>query len=128
MNKIIKIFFCIIIIALLTIMLSQVALAVNFDIKEKFDGKTDQSKATKKVARIISTTINLVQIVSAGIAIIMLIALAIKYLSSSVEGKADIKKSSTIYIVGAIIIFAAIGILQIIKTFAQTNINGQFSE
>lgn len=53
-----------------------------------------------------------------GVAIIMLIVMAIKYISAAPSEKAEIKKGVTIYIVGAIVLFAASGILGIIKGFA----------
>jgi type IV secretory pathway VirB2 component (pilin) len=53
-----------------------------------------------------------------GVAIIMLIVLAIQYIAASPEGKAEVKKNATVYIVGAIILFAASGILGIIRRFA----------
>ena len=52
----------------------------------------------------------------------MLIVLAIKYISAAPGDKADIKKHAVIYVVGAIVLFAATGILQIIKSFS-TNIS-----
>ena len=51
-------------------------------------------------------------------AIIMLIVLAIKYISAAPGDKADIKKHAVVYVVGAIVLFAASGILGIIKNFA----------
>ena len=48
----------------------------------------------------------------------MLIVLAIKYISAAPGDKAEIKKHAVIYIVGAVVLFAASGIIQIIKTFA----------
>ena len=53
------------------------------------------------------------------IAVIMLIVLAIKYISAAPSEKADIKKSATIYIVGAVLLFAASGVLAIIQGFAE---------
>ena len=66
--------------------------------------------------------INIAQIIGMGVAIIMLIVLAIQYIAAAPEGKAEIKKNSTIYIVGAIILFSAAALLQIIKNFAIQNI------
>ena len=62
--------------------------------------------------------IGIVQIVAVAIAVIMLIWLAIKYISAAPSEKADIKKSALIYIVGAVLLFATTGILGIIRTFA----------
>ena len=56
------------------------------------------------------------------IAIIMLIVLAIKYISAAPGDKAEIKKHAVVYVVGAVVLFAATGILQIIKKFS-TNVS-----
>ena len=52
----------------------------------------------------------------------MLMFLGIKYITASPDGKAEIKKSATQYVVGAVILFAASGILQIVKNFAVSNV------
>lgn len=87
-----------------------------------FQGKTDTSGAKDSVTNIIGALINIIQIVGSGVAIIMLIVLAIKYISAAPGDKADIKKHAVVYVVGAIVLFAATGILQIIKNFSG-NIN-----
>ena len=84
--------------------------------------RTDKSGASKAVTNIIGSIINIAQIIGMGVAIIMLIVLAIQYIAAAPEGKADIKKNATIYIVGAIILFSAAAILQIIKNFAIDNV------
>ena len=49
-------------------------------------------------------------------AVIMLIVLAIKYVSSAPNDRADIKKSAVVYIIGAVLLLCATGVLQLIKT------------
>lgn len=88
-----------------------------------FDNITDTSGAKDSVTSIIGALINIIQIIGTGVAIIMLIVLAIKYISAAPGDKADIKKHAVVYVVGAIVLFAATGILQIIKSFSG-NIQG----
>ena len=106
--------------------LSQVSFAANnqsiADMSTTIFTRTDQSGASNAVTNIIGSIINIAQIVGMGVAIIMLIVLAIQYIAAAPEGKAEIKKNSTIYIVGAIILFSAAAILQIIKNFAINNV------
>ena len=83
----------------------------------------DNTGAASSIKNIIGIIINLVQIIGTGVAIIMLVVLAIKYISAAPGDKAEIKKHAVIYIVGAVVLFAATGILQIIKNFAG-NIKG----
>lgn len=125
-NRLIKIIVTILIVALVTIITSQVVLAASIDptnasITNTFK-QTDKSGASNAIANIIGVIINVAQIVGMGVAIIMLIVLAIQYISASPEGKAEIKKNATIYIVGAVILFAASGILGIIRKFAIQNV------
>lgn len=84
-----------------------------------------QSNATNTVTTAINTILGVVQVVAAGVAVIMLIVLAIKYISASPEGKADIKKSAAQYVVGAILLFGATGILGIVRTFALNIAGGE---
>lgn len=71
--------------------------------------------ATKSIAQ---SVITITRAISLGVAITMLIVLAIKYMSAAPGDKASIKKSAVTYVVGAIVMFAAYGILTIIQSFA----------
>ena len=79
----------------------------------------DSSGAASSLNRIIGAAITVVQVVGVGVAIIMLIVLAIKYISAAPGDRADIKKHAVVYVVGAVVLFAASGILGIVKNFAQ---------
>lgn len=78
----------------------------------------DTSGAASSINAIIQALLTIAQVVGVGVAVIMLIVLAIKYISAAPGDKADIKKHAVVYVVGAIVLFAASGILQIIKNFA----------
>lgn len=67
--------------------------------------------------------LTIAQVVSVGIALIMLIVLAMKYMLAAPGDKAEIKKHAVVYIVGAVIVFSAATILTIISNFAEKNIN-----
>ena len=125
-NKIMKIVVAILLAALLLTAFSQITLAydptdLNSSIGEQFNTK-DNSGATNAASNIIGTIINVAQMIGMGVAIIMLVVLAIQYIAASPSGKAEIKKNATIYIVGAVILFAASGILGIIRRFAVQNV------
>ena len=72
--------------------------------------------------KIMGTIINTIKIVGTGISIIMLVYVAIKYMSAAPSEKAEFKKSATAYIVGAVVLFAASNILGVIADFATKNI------
>ena len=74
--------------------------------------------ASTAANNIVGAVITMVQIIAFAAAVI----LGIKYITASPDGKAEIKKSATQYVVGAVILFAASGILQIIKNFAVSNV------
>lgn len=85
----------------------------------------DNSGASTSFSNIIGAIINIVQVIGMGVAIIMLVVMAIKYISAAPSEKAEIKKSATVYIIGAIVLFAASGILGIIKNFATSNVKAE---
>ena len=62
--------------------------------------------------------IGIIQIVGTGIAVIGVIYLGIRYMVSSIEEKADIKKKAIPYVIGAVIFFGATGILRLIADVA----------
>ena len=83
-----------------------------------FTGEVDTSQgAGLAVTNLSNQIIGIIQIIGTAIAVVMLIWLAIKYISAAPSEKADIKKSATIYVVGALLLFGAVGVLQIIKGF-----------
>lgn len=63
--------------------------------------------------------IGIFEVVTVAVGIIMLIVLAIKYMTASAGDKAEIKKHAAVYIVGACLAFGATGVLSIIKTFTE---------
>ena len=73
-----------------------------------------------------NVTIGIAQVIALGVGLVMLIVLAIKYMSSSPSDKAEIKKHAAIYIVGAVMAFSASGIAGIIKQF-MTDVGGKVS-
>lgn len=62
--------------------------------------------------------LRVVQVIGTAVAVIMLIVLAIKYISAAPGDKAEIKKHAVVYVVGAVILFAATGILGLIQSFS----------
>ena len=89
----------------------------------KMSEGTSDSPALSVLSNIGGTFITIFQIVGVGVALIMLIVLAMKYMLASAGDKADIKKHATVYIVGAVCLFAASGILGIIQNISK-NFNG----
>ncbi len=62
------------------------------------------------------------QTIGMGVAVVMLVILGIKYIFSSPEDKATIKDKAVIYVTGAIIIFAASGLVGMIGKWATSTV------
>lgn len=78
----------------------------------------DNANIADTAYNITGQILSIVQIIGVAVAVIMLIVVAIKYISAAPSDKAEIKKHIVVYVVGAVILFAATGILEIIKNFA----------
>lgn len=78
--------------------------------------------ANQKVTNVMNGIISVVRVVGMCIAITLLLVIAMKYMTAAPGEKADIKKSSIAYVVGALVLFGAVGILGIISDFASSNI------
>ena len=70
----------------------------------------------------VKNIIGIVQFICYAAAVILLVILGVKWISAAPEGKADIKKSAVIYVVGAALVFAAGAILQVIKKVADNTV------
>lgn len=120
---IIKILCILLLVAFLSTAVSHISSAaiIGEGFPEKDDefenGKSDVDDATEKLS---ATIINVVRVVAATIATVMLFVLAMKYMMSSAGDRADIKKHAVAYIVGAFILFGAVGILGILDNIGQT--------
>ena len=72
-----------------------------------------------------SVVLGLVRFIGYALAIGMLIYLGIKYVTSSANEKADLKKGSINYVIGAIIIAAATTLFSILVQFGSDAIQDQ---
>ena len=76
----------------------------------------------QSTGNIASAVITITRVITLGVAIIMIIVLAMKYMMAAPGDRAEIKKHAVVYIVGAVVMFACSGILGIIQDFSK-NIN-----
>ena len=63
------------------------------------------------------TTVSVLRIAGVTIAVVMLLAVAMKYMLSSAGDRADIKKHAIAYVVGAVVLFGATNIIAAIIEF-----------
>lgn len=124
-NKLFKIIIAVLIAIALFVVLTQNSFSTSFvgDISNKFNGRLDKSDATNTVGTIIAKAINVLQVIGMGVAILMLVITGIRWVGASPSGKANLKKESTYYVMGAVFIFAAMGLLEIIKRFSNATVN-----
>lgn len=113
-KKIVKIISLIcIILSVISICISSSAVISDTDLKE-FKGTTG-GKGSGAVKKILSTVLDIVRLVGASVAVVMLMTIAAKYMVASSGDRADIKKYAINYVIGAVILFAASSILTIIR-------------
>ena len=84
----------------------------------QYDNASDDSNTAERIQKVMGSALVVVQVVGMGVAVIMLVVLAIKYISAAPGDKAEIKKHAVVYVVGAVVLFAASGLLGIIRHFA----------
>lgn len=123
MKKLVKIISVLILFFVIGLCFTQVFAEWDAPFDELNNGTT--KKAGNMAVSGIGAIINIVQIVGIGIGVVCLVAIGIKYMYGSPEHKAKIKDDAIIYIVGAILVFSATAILQIVKMFVDGNINSQ---
>ena len=88
----------------------------------QFDDIGDDTTTSETMASWLGSALVIVQVVGSGVAIIMLVVIAIKYITSAPSDKASIKKQAVVYVIGAIVLFATSAILVIIREFSTNNI------
>lgn len=113
---------CLKILTISLIVLMMVAMSTSvFAAKDYLNPKSivaKDSAAANSTQNIMGLVLGVVQAIAAGVAVIMLVVIGIKYVAAAPSEKADLKKSLITYVVGAILLFAGSGILQVVKTFA----------
>jgi hypothetical protein len=72
-----------------------------------------------KAESLVGQILGILQFAAVAIALAMLLVIGIKYITASPEGKADIKGTAIAYLIGAVCIFAAVGILNGIKDIVE---------
>ncbi len=85
-------------------------------------GAFDKPRIDPGLAGTLGNVIGVIQIVGTAVAVGASIYLGIRYVTSSVEDKAEIKKKMIPFVLGVVIFYAATGILQLLS-----NIGGWFN-
>ena len=100
------------VIALLIVSVSTLCFA---DVPDPDFISRDAGSAGTGITNVSDMILGIVQIIGVAVAVIMLVVLAIKYLSAAPGEKAEIKKSAFIYVIGALLLFGGVAFLNIIQ-------------
>ena len=106
----------ILMIALLIVSVSTLCFASGMPSPDEFQGT--QGQASNGIQNLSNTILGIVQVIGVAVAVIMLVILAIKYLSAAPGEKAEIKKSAFIYVIGALLLFGGVALLTFIQRSA----------
>lgn len=119
MRKFVITLISIILVAMIAFSMSSfVCAAGNFDVAAHEGGTENAfSKAGVTITGII---LNAMRFAGAGIALIALVIIAMKYLYSSPGEKADYKKNLVVYVIGGVGMFSVASILSMIEDFSGT--------
>ena len=82
-----------------------------------FTPNTD-TQAASKVNTVGQNVVGIIQVVGIAVSVGMLLILGMKYVKAAPDEKANIKQASVIYIVGAVVLFAAVNIVKLVYTMA----------
>lgn len=124
MNKVKKVIYIALLMMIILSIFTQIGVYAASDIMGTITnmstaGAGEGNSAVTATKNISGAVITIAKTVSAGIAIIMITVLAMKYMLAAPSEKADVKKHAVPYIVGAVIMFSVTGILTILQNFAK---------
>ena len=95
-KNITKIIFIVMIMFMILLILSNIILA-----DSALEPVKIKNTSNPVVKNMVMTIIGIAQVIAIGVAVIMLMVLAIKYMSAAPGDKAEIKKHAVVYVVGA---------------------------
>ena len=117
--KISKIITVLLLVTMLVLSVSTAVFAKDVYTPTEFKGKIDtDATGTANVKTVGGKIVGIVRVVGTMVAVGMLIVLGIKYMMGSAEERAEYKKTLFPYFIGAVLIFAASSLTQVIYTWA----------
>lgn len=117
--KKIKNIVCLLLILLL-ILTTYVSHAETMDPIEAMKGMSEDSvdsSVTTSIGPVINVAIGLIQMIGTGLSLVMVSILGIKYMMAAPNDKAEVKKQIAPMVVGCVILFTSVSIIQIIANF-----------
>lgn len=118
MKKQVKILSAILMVVMVLATLTNVVCAADLTTKIDTIGKGNAGADTTKIVNLGATIVSILQTVGIVVAVVVLLVLGIKYMMGSAEEKAEYKKTMIPYVVGAVLIFAATTIVNVVYQMA----------
>jgi len=112
---------CLALIAFLCLAVLSTSDASGSTVKSQFGGTTNPTGSAAAI-QILSAVLSIVRTAGAGVAVVMLMTIAAKYIMASAGDRADIKKYAVNYVIGALILFGATGILGVVQNFVKASV------
>ena len=84
----------------------------------------DNTSVKQSVINTSNTVLGVIKVAGTGIAIVMLLYIAIKYMMASPDAKASYKKTAIANVVGAVVLFAAPRLVELVMKISQ-NLTGK---
>lgn len=120
-----KIFISLIMIMLVISFISTISFAEDgVTVATQFGGKTPDGDTQNAAVNILGSILAVVRTVGVIIAVAILMIIGIKYIIASAGDRADIKKYAVKYIIGALILFAASGLITIAQNIINKSLGG----
>lgn len=88
------------------------------EVNKDADIGRDDTGAAEKIQKILTIIAVIFKIVAVATGIVILIALAVKYMMAAPGDRADIKKSMIPFVIGAFVLFASSGIVDMLIRFS----------
>jgi len=114
-------------IGIVLMIIATVLMAVNMVFASGFTDLGDRPNPTStgvsSVSSVVGNVMGIVQYICYAAAVVLLVILGVKFMTSSPDAKAEVKKSAVIYIIGAVLVFAAGLILNILSSWANQAIH-----
>ena len=118
MKKQVKMISILLIVMMVVASISSVVFATNSPIDDFNAAQPKSTASTTEVYQLGKTITTILQAVGVVVAVVILLILGIKYMMGSAEEKADYKKTMIPYVVGAILIFGATTIVNVVYNLA----------
>ncbi len=126
-KMIIIVFLSILFIEILMPLNAALALDNQYIQKNQFDAgyqqfekaKVGNKTVGKLITRSLGAILNILRIITLGWAIVMAVAIAVKYMTGSAQIRSQLKTDMPTYVIGAVLLFGSSGIMTLLKYFVE---------